>query len=182
MKVKYLDEYIENQDGINCHVIDINSLDFDCACLGRKITEIIVVKANGGECIETINSDGKVESSYMTKLGDAIFYNSEIDKYVPRGKDGTAWKYDEIEKYDYEIVSEEFLFNSNKAVKVKRKSMARILPEVILEPSVIKDVFGSSMHQFLFPGATLKQDIKTGRITGIGKEEFKSSWEIVGLE
>lgn len=176
----YTDEFICNENGIKCRVLDISKLDFSMAYVGRKKTETMIIKANGNEKIETVNSAGLTESTYITTAGDAIFANSEEDIYVPRDSSGKAWQFDLIESYGYEIVSNEFSHNGNKAVKVKSTKLAYLLPEIILMPTCIKDAWGQGSHQFLFEGATLKKDMENGRITGIEKGAFDETWEIIG--
>ena len=45
-----------------------------------------------------------------------------------------------------------------------------------------KKCMGEGEHQFLFPMATLKQDIETGRIVGIDKSAFDETWEIISYD
>lgn len=179
MMLNYMNETILNEDGIQCQVLDTTAIDFSESKLGRKSAETIVLKANGGEKINTINSSGYVESTYIANPGDAIFYNNERDIYVPRDSNGVAWQFDNIQSYGYEISESQFTQGSNIAIKVKSTKTAKILPEIISKPTCIKDAWGKGQHQFLFEGATLKQDLDTGKVTGIDKDAFNKTWEIV---
>lgn len=116
MELKYTNEFILNENGIKCRVLDISKIDFSQAIEGRKIKETLVLKANGNERIETINSDGLVEATYITSPGDAIFVNNEQDIYVPRDSFGMAFKFDSIEEYGYEN------FYITKIVQLKLKA------------------------------------------------------------
>ena len=53
------------------------------------------------------------------------------------------------------------------------------MPEIIIIPTCIKDAWGVGAHQFLFKGATLKKDLKSGKVTGIDKFAFDETWEII---
>lgn len=175
----YTDEVIKNEDGVDCKVLDTDKVDFTDAYVGRKSAETLVVKADGTEKIETINSAGLVESVYEPNMGDAIFVNSETDKYVPRDSMGNAWQFDSIESYGYEKSTDVFLQDGKPAVKVKSTKLASLLPEIISVPTCIKAAWGVGAHQFLFAGATLKKDNETGKVTGIDKEAFDRTWEII---
>lgn len=179
MNLNYMNEFICNSDGIPCMVLDLATIDFSEAYIGRKSKETIILKANGGERIETINSAGLVEATYVANLGDAIFYNNDMDIYVPRDKDGQAWKFDSVSMYGYEVTGEPYSFKEKLAINVKSIKMAKLLVEVIEIPTCIKDAWGRGNHQFLFGGATLKQDCETGKISGIDKGAFEETWEIV---
>lgn len=143
---------------------------------GRKATETLVRRAEGGERIETKNSEKKVESVYIAQTGDAIFINlhNPDDVYVPGDADGSRWQFKDLEKKGYEITRDD---QENGGVLVKSTKTAKLLHEVIQEPTCIKDAWGAGQHQFLFAGATLKQG-DNGRITGIDKEAFDATWEI----
>ena len=150
--------------------------------MGRKCKETIVLRAKEAEKIETTNALDLVESVYITKEGDAIFYNSEKDKYVPRDGNGNAWMFDTIENYGYEITAEPFKFGDNVAIKVKSTNKAYVLPEIVEIPTCIKNAWGEGDHQFLFQGATLKKDPNSGKVTGIEKEAFDNTWEVFDRE
>lgn len=182
MNLSYTDEKIISPDGIECLVLDTNNIEFSDSCIGRKCAQTIVLKSNGNEKINTVNSLGLVETTYFVKEGDAIFYNSENDIYVPRNNDGTACSFDSIENLGYEITTELFRFGEYDAVKVRSIKKAYLLPEIIEIPTCIKDAFGKGNHQFLYKGATLKKDIETGKVTGIEKEAFDKTWEILSKE
>ena len=64
-------------------------------------------------------------------------------------------------------------------VFVKSTNKALLLVEIIQKPTCIKNAFGKNKHQFLYFGATLKKDIKTGQITGIDKNAFNSTWQVL---
>ncbi len=175
----YTDEIINNEDGIQCQVLDISKVDFSISCVGRKKKETTILRANGNEKIETINSTGLVESTYITNPDDAIFVNNEEDIYVPRDAYGNAWQFDFIENHGYEVTSDTFFHNGNMAINVKSTKLSSLLPEIITIPTCIKDAWGKGSHQFLFMGATLKKDIDSGKITGIDKGAFDETWEIL---
>ena len=81
-----------------------------------------------------------------------------------------------------EIVFDEYMnygIKNNTAIKVKSTSIAYLLPEISIIPTCIKDAWGVGAHQFLFEGATLKKDLKTGKVTGIDKVAFNETWEII---
>ena len=179
---QYKDETIENYDGTKCKVLDVTSLDFYNGLTGRKKTETLVLKAKGGEEIITTNGIGAVEAKYTANLGDAIFCNSESDIYVPRDRDGNAFKFSEIGKYGYDIVTGLYRVGENDAVIVKSNRYAKILKEIIVIPTCIKNAFGEGAHQFLFEGATLKRDLETGMISGIDKKPFDNTWETIPNE
>jgi len=179
MELIYKDEYIINHNGIECCVLDTSMIDFSSADLGRKKVETIVLRANGGEKIDTLNSLGLVGTKYITNVNDAIFCNSETDMYVPRDGEGKAWSFDKIEEYGYEKTSDYFQYAETIGIKVKSTKTAKVLPEVIIKPTCIKDAWGKDNHQFLFKGATLKLDPDNARITGIDKEAFDNTWEII---
>lgn len=176
--MKYTDEIILSPEGIECHVLDTESVDFTNCELGRKTKETIILKANGNEKIDTINSDGLIESTYITNPGEAIFYNNDKDKYVPRDSNGTPIMFDNIEESGYEITTPLFQFGNNQAIKVKSKKTAYLLHEIIEIPTCIKDAWGIGAHQFLYEGATLKKDPDTNKVTGIDKVAFDKTWEI----
>lgn len=178
MELKYTNEIITNPDGIDCHVLDVSSLDFSNAREGRKKKTTIVMRAIDNECINTYNSMGLVESTYIAKDGEAIFYNSDTDMYVPRDENGVALSFQNISEHGYDIVGDSFQFNGRSAIRVRNNNIAKLLPEVIVIPTCIKDKWGKGSHQFLFEGATLKKDILTGKISGIDKEAFDETWEI----
>jgi len=69
----YTGETAISPDGIECAVIDTSRVNFDLAALGRKSAETLVKEAKGGERIETKAPDGRIESVYVAKSGDAIF-------------------------------------------------------------------------------------------------------------
>lgn len=179
---KYKDEFIENYDGVKCKVLDVDALDFTKGLTGRKKTETVVLKANGGEEVVATNAMGMTESKYVTSQGDAIFFNNESDIYVPRDEQGKTWNFDEVEKHGYDLVSGTFRVGENDAIRVKSNKYAKLLKEIIVIPTCIKNAWGEGSHQFLSLGATLKRDLETGAITGISKNSFDNTWEIVPNE
>ena len=179
---KYKDEFIENYDGIKCKVLDVDALDFTKGLTGRKKTETVVLKANGGEEVVATNAMGLTESKYITSPGDSIFFNSESDVYVPRDGEGKTWKFDEIGKHGYDVVTGIYRVGENDAIRVISNKYAKLLKEIILIPTCIKNAWGEGSHQFLSKGATLKRDLETGAITGISKDSFDRTWEIVPNE
>lgn len=177
MVLKYSGESINSPDGISCKVLNTNTLDFSNFVFGRKTIETLVRKAEGGEKIETKNSDMIVEAVYIAKPGDAIFINlhNSNDMYVPGNPDGSRWKFSDLTSKGYEITGED---HERGGVLVKSTTKSKLLHEIIQEPTCLKDAWGKGQHQFLFNGATLKQG-DNGRVTGIDKEAFDKTWEII---
>jgi hypothetical protein len=175
MTVAYTNERIVSPDGMSCAVLDTSKVDYSSAVLGRKSAQTLVRRAAGGEQIETKNDRGQTESVYVTKPGDAIFVNGPSDVYVPADKDGTRWAFSELERRGYETVGHGATADE---VIVKNTKAFKILPEVITEPTCIKDAWGPGSHQFLYEGATLKSD-DAGRTTGIDRDAFNRTWELV---
>lgn len=178
MELVYTNESIMNEDGISCFVLDVDKIDFSTGVLGRKKTITKVVRAYEGEVIETINSKGLVESSYVTKEGDAIFINGSRDVYAPRDENGVSWKFDSIASYGYDICKR-YVENNRDCVDIISNKTSMLLPHVILIPSCIKNAWGEGFHQFLFEGATLKQDRDTLRVTGIDSQAYDRTWEVL---
>ena len=170
--VEYTNEIVE-LNGLEFCVLDVSKLDFSNAKVGIKKQVTKVVCANGGEKIETKNCHGKIESITIAQKGDAIFCNNQNDKYIP-SSNGVSWKFDNLQNYGYEIVK-----TKEDCVFVKSTNKALLLVEIIQKNTCIKDAFGKNKHQFLYVGATLKQDIKTGQITGIDKNSFNSTWQVI---
>lgn len=173
MKINYKEEYINNPDGIACQLIDVDALSFDDCPIGCKSTVTLIKKAKGGEVITTYGKKGEVESFIVAEQGDAIFCNSETDVYIP-SLNGERYKFDKICDYGYKIVSAE-----EGQCHVKSTNQARLLIEVVDRPACIKDAFGKEIHQFLFKGATIKKDLKTGAVSGISKVAFDTTWEVL---
>ena len=173
-EIHYLEEIIINENNIPCKVIDLTGLDFSHAKLGIKKTITLVKCAKGNEVIINKNKDGNIESSDIAKCGEAIFYNNKNDKYIPKNSLGEPYLYHNIENYGYTIIKKRknYCF-------VKSNNQAKLLVNIIQEPSCIKDAWGEGSHQFLFKGATLKQDLKTLKITGIDGIAFSNTWEIL---
>lgn len=176
MVLKYNAETIVNPAGVACRVLDTVSLNFDGAVDARKSAPTLVRCAQGGERIETKNSAGEIESVYVATQGDAIFVNlhNTDDMYVPGNSDGSRWKFQDLAAKGYEVTGED---QEKGGVLIKSVNTARVLHEIIKEPTCIKDAWGAGQHQFLFPGASLKVD--QGRVTGIDKEAFDATWEIL---
>ena len=169
MKLVYTDEVIEF-DGKTFSVLDTEKIDFAGARKGVKSSLTKVCRAKGTEKIITANSNG-VESVVVAEKDDAIFCNSDIDIYVAN-TNGVHWHFDEIEEHGYTIVERV----NDDCVYIRSNNQAYLLHEVIEKNSVIKDAFGEGNNQYLYKGATLKKDIKTGRITGIEKQAFDQTW------
>jgi hypothetical protein len=172
----YTNEIIASPDGIDCRVLDGNSISFAGAVEGRKSTETLVRRAEGGEKIETRNADRKVESIYVAQPGDAIFINlhNPDDIYVPGNPDGSRWQFSDLTTKGYEISGDD---HEHGGVRVKSAQVSRLLHEAVHEPTCIKDAWGAGQHQFLFKGATLKLN-GNGAVTGIDKTAFDATWEI----
>lgn len=176
MNLPYTNETVLSPDGIACKVLNSNAINFDGAFEGRKASETLVRRAEGGESIETKNSEGRVESVYTAKAGDAIFINlhNPDDVYVPGNPDGSRWQFKDLISKGYEITGED---QECGGVRVKSTTMSKLLPEAVEEPTCIKNAWGEGQHQFLFAGATLKLT-NSGSVTGIDKEAFDATWEI----
>lgn len=181
MELQYKDEYI-SKDGINYHVLDTTNIDFSSSYVGRKIKPVLIIRANGGEIIRNVSNEGKDESIYITKEGEAIFYVDDEDIYVPTDESGDSWQFDELENHGYELIGRIYPFESNLAVKAVSNTFERILPNVILEPTVIKDAFGSNLHQFLPSDSTLAQNFDSKAITGIDPITFEKNWCILNKD
>lgn len=176
MPLIYKQETIASPDGTLCKVLDTDRIDFNAAFEGRKATETLVRCAVGGERIETKNAEKKVEALYIAKAGDAIFINlhNPDDVYVPGNPDGSRWRFKDLAHKGYEMTGED---HKRGGILVKSTATAKLLHEIIQQPTCIKNAWGEGQHQFLFAGATLKQDDK-GHVTGIDKEAFDATWEI----
>ncbi len=171
--MKYTNEVITSPDNIACDVLEVTGVDFRAAERGRKKTETTVRKAEPGEEIVTRNN-GIVESVYVTVGGEAIFINNPDDVYVPGNPDGSRWQFSELEQKGYEIISRV----DSETVTVKSAQTFPILPEIITQPTCIKDAWGPGQHQFIFKGATLKLN-DNGSVTGIDKNAFDTTWEVL---
>lgn len=167
----YFDKFIENEDGIKFQVIDTEKIKFENV-IGRKNAITKIVKAKGGEKIVTYSKQGEIESVMTAEKDDCIFVNSETDKYIPGDENG-HWKFNTLTNRGYEIVQ-----NEGDIVFVKSTNYAYLLVDVVNKPTCILNAFGEGAHQFLFNGATIKKDIKTGKVSGISNEAFHSTWEV----
>jgi len=174
-KLPYTDEIIESE-GKTYKVIDTAKLEFLTAKVGVKSKLTKVYCAKGGEKIETTNEKGEVESVVVAEKGDAIFYNNEHDQYIPAGEDGKHWKYSEIESHGYSIQEHN---DEENYVVVRSNNKALLLVGCVKENSAIKNAFGDGKPQYLYEGATIKKDIKTGNISGIDRAAFENTWEIL---
>ena len=155
-------------------VLDVSKLDFSSAKIGIKNTLTKVVRAKGGERIETKNKSGKIESICIANVGDAIFCNNDIDIYIPSDSADNRWKFDKIESYGYDIIE-----SYSNHIIIRSKNKALLLFNVIKEPTCIKDAWGEGAHQFLYKGAVLKKDLKSGKVTGIDKDAFEKTWIVL---
>ena len=173
MKLAYTGETISGPDGKLFPVLNEPAVDFKAAAEGRKSAETYVLRAQGGEAIETKNTTGQKENGdvHIAKSGDAIFQNlhNPDDRYVPNN----SLKFDALEQSGYEIVRKE----AEDRVFIKSKTKSKILVEAVSEPICIKDAWGAGQHQFLYPGATLKLN-DNGKVTGIDKSAFDATWEV----
>lgn len=179
MQLPYTTEMVSSPDGIICKVLDSKAVGFANAVEGRKATETLVRRADGGEAIETKNGQGKVESVYTAKTGDAIFINlhNPADMYVPGNPDGSRWQFKDLTSKGYEITGDD---QERGGVRVKSTAMSKLLHEAIEEPTCIKNAWGEGQHQFLFAGATLKLN-NNGTISGIDKTAFDATWEMTSV-
>lgn len=169
------EEIIFNNEKFN--VLDAENVSFDNAVYGIKSKTTKVVCAKGGEKIVTRNKEGKVESVTVAEKGDAIFCNSETDVYIPHNSDGSSWKFNNIESYGYDIVSQD-----NNSVVIRSNNKALLLVGAVDRNTCIKDAWGEGQHQFLYKGATLKKDLNTGKVTGIDKDAFEATWAVLDDE
>lgn len=176
MSLSYTDTFINSDDKTPCQVLDLASVSFEKAAEGHKSAQTLVREAKVGELIVTRNKEGKVETSYRTQEGDAIFQNlhDENDVYVPRNQDGTPWKFFELEQRNYKIVGKH---QETGGALVVNLETSKLLHKVIDRPTCLKDAWGKGQHQFLYEGSTLKLN-NDGRITGIDSEAFDKTWTI----
>jgi hypothetical protein len=176
MPLPYTTETISSPDNIVCKVLDTKAVNFSAASEGRKATETLVRRAEGGEPIVTKNKEGKVESVYTAQAGDAIFINlhNPDDGYVPGNADGSRWQFKDLTSKGYEITGDD---QERGGVLVKSTTMSKLLHEIVEEPTCVKNAWGEGQHQFLFAGATLKLN-NNGSVTGIDKAAFDATWEI----
>lgn len=167
-------EYITDPHGISCPVLDTSKIDFSHSVSGRKIATTLVRRANEGEGLGQKFQGGQETFEYITKEGDAIFVNGPTDQYVPPSKDGGRLKFNDLEQNGFKIAS-----SSQNEAQVKSPP-AKLLVGIIDARVCIKNAWGNEdkpdNHQFLSPGATLKQG-GDGKVTGIDKEGF-TKWEI----
>lgn len=179
MPLPYTAETVSSPDGIACKVLDSKAVNFAGAVEGRKATETLVRRAEGGEAIETKNGQGKVESVYTAQAGDAIFINlhNSDDMYVPGNPDGSRWQFKDLTSKGYEITGDD---QERGGVRVKSTAMSKLLHEAVEEPTCIKNAWGEGQHQFLFAGATLKLN-NNSSVTGIDKTAFDATWEITSV-
>lgn len=177
MKLPFTGEVIRSPDGREYEVLDAEKTDFSAAIPARKITEILVRKAMGGEHVHTRNSSGYLEESYVAKPGDAIFIyrNDNRKTYVPADRDGTRWKFGEILHRGYLIVDGCLSRND---VIVSNSRTFRILHEAVEEDICIRNPFGTGVNQFLHPRATLLLH-PDGSVRGLEKCVFDEEWEIL---
>lgn len=173
MSVEFTGEYIE-KDGEKFPVVDVTKLDFSDALIGVKSKLTKVYRANGGEKITTRNENGEVESVLVANNGDAIFFNNTNDIYIPTDSNGNRFKYSQIESYGYSIQE-----RTADYVVVRSNNKALLLVGCVDQKCAIKDAFGKGQSQFLYEGATIKKDIKTGNISGIDRKAFESTWIIL---
>jgi len=172
-RLPYLNQTVLSPDGTPCRVLFVEGLCFDGAPIGRKCSTTLVRRARQNEQVVTFFSDGTVESVTQANENDAIFENSPTDRYIPRDASGNPFNFQHIEQYGYQIVEQ-----GSSDCLVKSKLFAKLLVGAVRQPTCILDAFGEGNHQFLFVGATLKQDILSGKITGISKEAFVKTWKI----
>lgn len=172
-------ETMTSPEGVECRILQPQKVDFSDAVWGRKATETRVMRAKGGELIQTeAGPDGSERDPFIAEEGDAIFQNlnNEKDVYIPSGKDGKHWKFDDFLQHGYELSQGSL---DDDEVLVKSTNSSLILPEAVTEAIVIPNAYGAGNHQYLYAGATLK-DAGEGRVTGIGKEAFDATWEVLG--
>lgn len=177
MTLPYTGETLVNPEGKTVPVLDRARVDFSQAGLGRKKTEMKVRRANGGEVIETRDTQGRIETVYTAKKGDAIFTNlhDAKDTYVPGHVDGTRWQFDSFLKKGYEITGGSI---ESGEVMVQGTVTSKILHEAVTEDMGVKDAWGKGLHQYLYKGATLKIS-ESGQVIGIDKAAFDATWEIL---
>lgn len=172
----YTAETLQDPQGNLSRVLDTKMVDFTSAVMGRKKAETLARNALGGEQIVTRNKAGEIESTYVAQPGDAIFVNlhNTNDIYVPGKSDGSRLQFNNLAKEGYETVRADV---ENNGVRIKSNVFSPLLVEAVTAPTCIKDAWGPGSHQFLFVGATLKQNTD-GAVTGIDKTAFDATWEI----
>lgn len=160
-------------NNIKFKVLDVLKLNFKNANIGIKSAKTKVKRAKGGEKIETINENGKIEGVEIAKEGDAIFCNNDKDIYIPHESNSESWKFDEIEKHGYKIIEKQ-----DEYIIIQSNNEALLLFDIITCPTCIKNAWGEGKHQYLYEGAVLKKDLKSGKVTGIDKNAFEKTWEV----
>lgn len=171
-------EFVTSPQGDEVPVLDTNSVDKSGAQWGRKSQPTLVIRASGGEKMGQSFKDGKETYDYIAEEGDAIFVNSETDMYVPPMEGGKRLKIANLVEQGYAIAGED----QERGGLLVKLPAAQLLVEVVQEPVCIKNAWGPgedlNNHQFLYKGATLKVDPKSGAITGINSEGFEK-WELL---
>jgi hypothetical protein len=173
----YFEETVLSPQGFLCQVLNTNGISWDGAHSGRKTSQTLVRRAWQGETLETKNTAGKIESVYRAQRGEAIFVNphNPDDQYVPGTPSGERMKFSDLVTSGYRIVA----VQENGDVTVQNDQSFKILHEVVKQPTCIKDAWGPGQHQFLYPGASLKLAADNIQVTGIDKEAFDKTWELV---
>lgn len=162
-------------EGIPHKILDCNKVDFSAAAMGRKAVPTLVRRAEAGELIITKNAQGLRDASkdYVTTGGELIIDNGNGDIFVPAGKDGTRARFAELEK-TYDIVGDDYVRGG---LLVVGKDTFPILPQVITEPTCIKDAFGPGNDQWLPAGSTLKLNTPSTSVTGFDPGGAEK-WEV----
>ncbi|MCC6597801.1 MAG: hypothetical protein IT559_03335 [Alphaproteobacteria bacterium] len=168
-------EYVTDPHNVSCPVLDTDRIDFESSQSGRKkaTTRVLRVPDSGIKTMQIFN-DTLEGFPYDAQPGDALFVNSPTDMYVPPSTNGGRLKFKDLEKNGFKIMS-----GDSNEVQVKSPP-AQLLVGIVQSRVCIKNAWGSEdkpeNHQFLSPGATLKQG-GDGKVTGIDKEGFEK-WEI----
>ncbi len=138
----------------------------------RKATLTKVYIASEGQKIETIVG-GNVETTFIAEGDEIIFENNPQDVFVPRDKSGKP-NGREILKQSYDWVKGGV---RDSIAFYRPNKVEDVAHEVVTQNTVIFDAYGEGQHQYLTIGATLK--IKGDRVTGINKEAFDNTWELI---
>lgn len=184
-QVPYTGEIVTDPHGQPSHVIDVDRIDFNdpAALWGLKTDRTFVRVASGQETIQTV-VDGCTEmKAFDIKPGDLIFGNYTNDDavdlshdvYAPTHPDGRGWTLADLPKFGYQIVGED---NVNGGLQAIDTVPHRLFRESVQMNSCIPDRSGNGRHQFLYPGATLREKTMGG-VVGVHKHAFDTTWTIV---
>ncbi|MBK68094.1 MAG: hypothetical protein CMP22_08210 [Rickettsiales bacterium] len=175
-KLTFTGEFRRDPQGNMCPVLDVSKLDFEQAPLyQKKPTKVIRVCEKGIFGLQRF-ANGLETYPREAKIGEALFINGVEDTYVPTSKDGGRLMFDDLEANGYDVISK---YGDQALVK---SPPAKLLVGVVNQPICLKCVWGDddvpANHQFLYPGAVLKQKPGKTRVTGMDKKGFEK-WGLI---